>query len=308
MHGRPAGARGADIFSKAEGVVETSESVRRESEIEEITNLYVIHPVSNFLTPRFARLGITPNAVSLAGMGFGILAAFAYHRFRDPRWAVVGFLLMIAWHVMDGADGQLARLTNAQSELGKVLDGICDYVTFIAVYSALAASLSHDLGGWTWGLAAVAGLAHAVQSAAYEAQRQEYAFWGLGKKSAKLAMPPPAGGAPGPMARLHRLYVGAQLLVSGQAAQFHDRLAKAIEKAGPERTLAIRTRYRDIFAPAIRRWSILSANYRTIGIFIGAAIGRPDYYFLFEIFGFSAILVLLLAHQRSCYRLLFEGL
>ena len=126
--------------------METSESVRRESEIEEITNLYVIHPVSTFLTPRFARLGITPNAVSLAGMGFGILAGFAYYRYRDPRWAVVGFLLMIAWHVMDGADGQLARLTNAQSELGKILDGICDYVTFIAVYSALAAALSRNIG------------------------------------------------------------------------------------------------------------------------------------------------------------------
>ena len=288
--------------------MDTSESVRRESEIEEITNLYVIHPVSNFLTPRFARLGITPNAVSLAGMGFGILAGFAYHRYRDPRWAVIGFLLMIAWHVMDGADGQLARLTNAQSELGKVLDGICDYVTFIAVYSALAASLARDLGAWAWLLAAAAGVAHAVQSAAYEAQRQEYSFWGLGKTSAKLAMPRPAGGAPGPMAQLHRLYVGAQLLVSGPAIQFRDRLALAIEKAGPDGVAAIRAHYRAIFAPAIRRWSILSANYRTIGIFLAAAIGRPQYYFLFEIFGFSAILALLLAYQRSRYRLLFDNL
>jgi phosphatidylglycerophosphate synthase len=295
-------------FSKAEGVVKPSESVRRETEIEEITNLYVIHPVSTFLTPRFARLGITPNAVSLAGMGFGILAGFAYDRYRDPRWAIVGFVLMIAWHVMDGADGQLARLTNAQSELGKILDGICDYVTFIAVYSALAAALSRDIGGWAWPLAVLAGLCHAVQSAAYEAQRQEYSFWGLDKKSAKLAMPRPAGGAPGPMARLHRLYVGAQLLVSGPAIQFRDRLAQAIEKAGPDGAAVIRARYRAIFAPAIRRWSILSANYRTIGIFIGAAIGRPDYYFIFEIVGFSAILVLLLAYQRSRYRLLFEGL
>lgn len=288
--------------------METRESVRRESEIEEITNLYVIHPVSNFLTPRFARLGITPNAVSLAGMAFGILAGLAYHRYRDPRWAIVGFLLMIVWHVMDGADGQLARLTNAQSELGKVLDGICDYVTFVAVYAALASSLSRDLGATAWLLAVAAGLAHAVQSAAYEAQRQDYSFWGLDKKSAKLAMPRPAGGAPGPMARLHRLYVGAQLLVAGPAIQFRDRLAQAIETAGPDGAAPIRSRYRAMFAPAIRRWSILSANYRTIGIFLGAVIGLPQYYFLFEIFGFSAILALLLAHQRSRYRLLLGSL
>ena len=284
--------------------METNEPVRRASEIEEITNLYVIHPVSNFLTPRFARLGIPPNAVSLAGMGFGVLAAFAYCHYRDLRWAVAGFLLMIAWHVMDGADGQLARLTNAQSELGKVLDGVCDYVTFVAVYVALAAALARGMGGRAWALAVVAGVFHAFQSAVYEAERQEYAYWGLGKASAKLAMPPPADDeAAAPVAALHRLYVGAQLLVTGQAVAFHRRLAEAFEKAGPAGADAIRERYREIFAPAVRRWSILSANYRTIGIFIGAAIGRPDYYFLFEIFGFSAILLVLLAYQRSRYRL-----
>jgi phosphatidylserine synthase len=285
--------------------VEVNEPVRRASEIEEITNLLVIHPISSFLTPRFARLGITPNAVSLAGMGFGILAAFAYYHYRDLRWAVAGFLLMIAWHVMDGADGQLARLTNAQSELGKVLDGICDYVTFIAVYSALAAALSHEIGGWAWALAVVAGAAHAVQSAAYEAQRQEYSFWGLDKKSAKLAMPAANTGR-GLTGWLHRLYVSAQLLLAGPAIRYRDRVARSI--AEPGRGDIIRDRYREIFAPAIRRWSILSANYRTIGIFIGAAIGRPHYYFAFEIFGFSAILALLLAYQRSCYRELFESL
>jgi hypothetical protein len=215
---------------------------------------------------------------------------------------------MIAWHVMDGVDGQLARLTNAQSELGKILDGICDYVTFIAVYAALAAALYREIGGWSWLLAVVAGLAHVVQSAAYEAQRQEYGFWGEAKKSAKLAMPPAGNGATGMMAGLYRLYVGVQLLVSGQTVQFRERLGRAIEAAGPDGADAIRARYRAIFAPAVRRWSILSANDRTIGIFAGAAIGRPHYYFIFEIFGFSAILALLLVYQRSCYRRLFEGL
>jgi len=293
--------------SESEDIVATNEPVRRASEIEEITNLYVIHPVSNFLTPRFARLGIPPNAVSVAGMGFGVLAAFAYYHYRDLRWAVAGFLLMIAWHVMDGADGQLARLTNAQSELGKVLDGVCDYVTFIAVYVALAAALARDIGGRAWLLAAVAGLFHAFQSAVYEAERQEYSYWGLDKASAKLAMPPAAGEASAPVTALHRLYVGAQLLVTGQAVAFHRSLVEAFAKAGPGAAEALRERYRAIFAPAVRRWSILSANYRTIGIFIGAAIGRPDYFFLFEIFGFSVILLLLLAYQRSRYRVFFGG-
>lgn len=291
--------------------MEASEPVRRASEIEEVTNLYFIHPISSFLTPRFARLGVTPNAVSLMGMGFGLLAGFAYFHYRDVRWAVAGFLLMIAWHVMDGADGQLARLTHAQSELGKVLDGICDYVTFIAVYSGLAAALFRDIGAWSWVMAVGAGLCHALQSAAYEAQRQEYSFWGLDRKSAKLAMPSPAGSmaaSPRPLEWLHRLYVGFQVLILGQAVAFRGRLVQAIDRTAPDRAAAVRARYREIFAPSIRRWSILSANYRTIGIFLAAAIGRPQYYFIFEIFGFSAILMLLLTYQKSRYQLFFAGL
>ena len=287
--------------------MQTNEPVRRTTEIEDITNLYVIHPISSFLTPRFAKLGITPNAVSVAGMAFGILAGVAYYHYRDPGWAVAGFVLMIAWHVMDGADGQLARLTGAQSELGKILDGICDYVTFTAVYAALAVALSRDIGGWAWPLAIIAGLCHALQSAAYEAQRQEYGIWGLGRHSAEPRLPPD-GTAPRLAERLHRLYVGAQHLVSGQAAGFRRRLAEAVARAGHDGVAIIHARYREIFAPAVRRWSVLSANYRTIGIFAGAVLGRPQYYFLFEIVGFSTILALLLADQRSRYRLLLENL
>jgi phosphatidylserine synthase len=286
--------------------VETSEPVKRTSEIEEFTNLHFIHPISSFLTPIFARVGITPNAVSLAGMVFGILAGFAYDHDRQPGWAIAGFVSMIAWHVMDGADGQLARLTHAQSEIGKILDGICDYVTFIAVYSALAGSLSQDMGTGIWALILASGLCHALQSAAYEAQRQEYNYWGLGRNSAGLLLPP-QGDVPLAMEMLHRIYVRAQLGVSGISASFRERLAATIA-AQPDRETLIRAHYRAIFAPAVRRWSIMSANYRTLGIFIAAIIGRPDYYFWFEIFGFGAILALLISRQGKHYKAFFTSL
>ncbi|HET7334107.1 MAG TPA: CDP-alcohol phosphatidyltransferase family protein, partial [Rhizomicrobium sp.] len=153
--------------------MEAAESARRTREIEEITNLYFIHPVASWLTQFFARLHVSANAVSLTGMLFGILAGFSYYHYQDVRFAIAGFVFMIGWHVMDGADGQLARLTHTQSEAGKVLDGICDYVTFIAVYVALALTLSRSEGGWIWLLVIAAGASHAAQAAAYEAQRQE---------------------------------------------------------------------------------------------------------------------------------------
>lgn len=289
-----------------------AEPVRRTSEIEEPTNLYVIHPLSAWIVPHCARLGISPNAVSLAGMGCGVAAGFAYHWYQSAWCCVLGFVLMLAWHVLDGADGQLARLTNAQSEFGKIIDGICDYVTFTAVYVGLALTLSQYVGSWVWGLVAVSGVCHAVQSAAYELQRQQYNFWGWGRKSAALPdlHPPKAERQGQPMLRcaanlLHGLYTRVQIAATGGAAEFNRDL-EAILAARPEREAVLRQDYREVFAPSVRRWAILSANYRTIAIFLFAVAGMPMFYFLFEIFGFSAILAGLLSGQRRRYRMFLD--
>lgn len=285
--------------------MQSGESVRRPLEIEEVTNRLVIHPLAERLTALFAKLHVTPNSVSVAGMSFGVLAALAYYHYQDVRYAIVGFVLMVAWHIMDGADGQLARLTHSQSQTGKVLDGICDYVTFIAVYVALTAALSKHFGGWIWLLAVGAGLSHSLQSAAYELRRQEYYFFGLGRESAALIEPNalPRNGSSAPVVQrladvIYRLYVRVQFSLAGIDQRFHERLVAVLE-CEPERALRIRERYREAFAPVVRRWSVLSSNYRTIGIFIGALLAVPQYYFAFEILGFSSMLSILIADQHA---------
>lgn len=294
--------------------MENAEPIRRTSEIEDVTNLYFIHPIASRLTPLFAKLHIPANAVSLAGMAFGISAGIAYNHYQNLRCTIAGFILMIAWHVMDGADGQLARLTNSQSQSGKILDGICDYVTFIAVYTGLALALSLQHGGWVWLLVAASGMCHALQSAAYEVQRQEYNFWGRGQKSAELvesnALPQDNSAASLPQRLqnlLYRLYTRGQFLAAGVTAESHKKLAAALE-LHPGHAASIRQRYCDVFAPSVRRWSVLSSNYRTLGIFICALLQAPLYYFAFEIFGFNLILVVLLAQQRARYEQFFKTL
>lgn len=294
--------------------MQSGEPVRRPAEIEDFTNLCLIHPLASRLTPLLADLHIPPNAVSVTGMVFGLLAALAYYRYQDVRYAIAGFVLMVAWHVMDGADGQLARLTHSQSQTGKVLDGICDYVTFIAVYVALAAALSRKIGDGAWALAAVAGVCHAVQSASYEVQRQDYHFFGLGRPSAELpgSGGPPKGGPGAPpvprlLEMLHGLYLHLQRRVSGLSVELRGKLATLLE-GEPERAALIRQRYRETFAPAVRRWSVLSANYRTLGIFIAALLTVPQYYFEFEIVGFSVILAVLSLDQQARYARFFGSL
>lgn len=282
-----------------------ADPVRRTYEIEDPTNLYFIHPLSARLVPVFARLGITPNAVSLIGMGCGILAGVAYHFYGATWCAIAGFVLMLAWHVMDGADGQLARLTKTYSELGKLLDGICDYVTFTAVYVGLALAMSATIGGWIWLLVVLSGAAHAVQSAAYEMQRQDYNFFGWGRQSA--ALPKLDVKPQGLAGHLHHLYARVQLWASGGAAEFHEDFA-ALLAANPRHEATLRATYRDYFAPVIRRWGVLCANYRTLGLFIAALLKLPVLYFVFEIVGFGAILFILLEAQKVHYRAFLDRL
>jgi len=289
--------------------------IRRNTEIEEITNLYLIHPLAGRLVPIFARLHVTPNAVSILGMACGILAGFAYYRYRDPRFAIAGFALMIVWHVMDGADGQLARYTQTYSYFGKILDGIADHVTFVAVYVALAMASSRQYGNWIYGLAAISGVFHAIQSASYETERQEYEFLGWDKKpqepTPRNAESRDRGGRGGIRWVLDFLntlfFYGLSFPTARINRKFRETLADALRNA-PGQADLVRNRYRDILAPQIRSWSILSANYRTLGIFISALCKAPAVYFAFEIVGFSLLLALLIRRLYSAHALLLSQL
>lgn len=285
---------------------------RRTTEIEEITNLYLIHPLASRLVPMFARLHITPNAVSIVGMLFGILSAFAYYRYWDPRFAITGFALMVAWHVMDGADGQLARYTQSYSYLGKMLDGIADNVTFAAVYAAIAVAASRRHGDWVYALIVISAVFHAIQSASYETERQEYEYLGWGKKPQE---PPPRTGVDGGAGGLRRLldflhrlfYFGLSFPTAGTNRKFRETMAQALQ-ADPGQDVRVRQLYRETIAPQIRGWSILSANYRTLGIFIACLFKVPEYYFGFEILGFSGVLAVLIRRLNIAHEVLVSKL
>jgi hypothetical protein len=245
-------------------------------------------------------------------MLFGILSAFAYYRYWDPRFAIAGFALMIAWHVMDGADGQLARYTQSYSYLGKMLDGIADNVTFAAVYAALAVASSRRHGNWVYALVAISAVFHAIQSASYETERQEYEYLGWGKKPQE---PPPRngdardrGGIRWLLDFLHRLFfIGLSFPTAGINGKFRETMAEALQ-TDPGKAVWVRQHYRETLAPQIRSWSVLSANYRTLGIFIATLLKAPEYYFGFEIVGFSVVLAVLIRWLNAAHEDLLRKL
>jgi CDP-diacylglycerol---serine O-phosphatidyltransferase len=143
----------------------------RDPRIEDLTNLWVIHPAGRRLLPWFVARGISANAVSLAGLVLGSLAAAAYGRWDSWPFAVAGLLLSTGWLIADGLDGMIARATGTASPLGRALDGLCDHGVFVLIYVVLAWSIGTAEG---WALAWAAGAAHAVQSNLYESERTRF--------------------------------------------------------------------------------------------------------------------------------------
>jgi phosphatidylglycerophosphate synthase len=108
--------------------------------------------------------------------------------------ALLGMVLHMTWHVVDGADGDLARLTGRTSPMGELVDGICDYAGHVALYILLVFVLGPKIGyGWAWFWALFAGASHVAQANFVEVQRRFYQYWTYGvpgSTTRRRTMPP----------------------------------------------------------------------------------------------------------------------
>ena len=78
---------------------------------------------------RLAARGVTADAVTLAGLALGLVAA-AVIAFGGPGWAAL--LPLMASRVADGLDGAVAR-ARGKTDFGGYLDIVCDFVFYAAI-------------------------------------------------------------------------------------------------------------------------------------------------------------------------------
>lgn len=256
--------------------------------IEDPSNLWLVHPLSERLLAPALRLGIHPNTVSFTGMGFGALAGWFYWHWQQPLAVVAGFLAMTAWHVMDGLDGKLARASGKTSPLGRLIDGLCDYMVFFFVMVPIA--VSFDDWQPVLALAVASGLCHALQSAWYEGEREAW------KRRARGEFMP----TPRPPARFwgERVYNAIEAGLGNGARAIDARLA---------RQPALLPAYLDATAPRMKRLSILSANSRTLAIALACLAGNPKLYWYWEIFGLSLLALVMAMGLRRAEAMLAEA-
>ena len=103
---------------------------------------HVERRISLTVTRRLVATPVTPNMMTLVSVAIGLLGA-PWFLSSAPACQVTGALLFLAHSILDGCDGELARLKFLESHTGALLDFWGDNVVHVAVFAAIAI-------GWSW--------------------------------------------------------------------------------------------------------------------------------------------------------------
>lgn len=110
---------------------------------------FLNRPVSLALSKRLASTKISPNQITISGVLLGIVAAF-FASLGGYGPILLGAVLLQAVSVLDGVDGELARVRLQFSRFGQWLDTLGDDFVNIAFVMALAHGLSASAGAKDW--------------------------------------------------------------------------------------------------------------------------------------------------------------
>jgi hypothetical protein len=277
-------------------------------ELEGIVDLLFYRRVGFLLAQFFARLKFTPTAVTLIGGVFGVVAGHLYF-YRSVVINLVGLALHIVANIFDNADGQLARLTDQRTRIGRIVDPIVDHVVWLSIYVHLALRLQlQGSSGMIWVLAIAAGISHGAQAAAADYWRHAYLYFGKGRGELDAAsiITQEFERARGWLKILFGLHLNVtreqEFLLPG-IRQLHEE----IERAPAERIAgSFQSSYVALVRPTFKWWGLLMTNSRMLLLFALFLVRQPVWFFWAEITVGNILLLLLILQQSRISKSLIE--
>ncbi len=97
--------------------------------------------ISRKLSPLLARRGVRPNWITLMGTAIGLTGAWLLAQTQYGAH-LAGALLFLVAVILDGVDGEVARLTLQETTFGHYLDIVTDNLVHVAIFIGLAVGLS----------------------------------------------------------------------------------------------------------------------------------------------------------------------
>jgi hypothetical protein len=282
---------------------------------EEHIDLFFYRPIGYMWACLAKRLGITPNAITIASIFLGIGAGVMFY-YPDMWMNVIGMLLLVWANSFDSADGQLARMTKQYSRLGRILDGLSGDFWFAAIYIAIclrenATSDFFSAHTWViWVVAVVTGMCHAKQAAAADYYRQFHLFFLKGEEGSELES---TGELRKRLAILswsknfwqkitlyfYTNYTANQEALTPRMQELRAELRRRFPSGVASQ--AFRDAFREKSLPLMKYTNILSFNWRVIAMFTALFLRMPWLYFAFELTVLNSLLVyMIVRHERIC--------
>jgi hypothetical protein len=249
-------------------------------ECEEWADLYIYRPFGFLLVKTIYRTNITPNQLSLVSMVLGVLAGACLGWGGEHRLVAAAVLLFVSI-VVDCSDGQLARLKHNGTPLGRLIDGLADYVVGLAVYLGLGfgfrAGTSHAFV-W-WALVAAAAASNGFHSIVFDYYRNRYLEAINGSTTSGsdevnafreelAALPKRTGTA------LRRLFLRTYIRYSLLQRRLTPSRARVLTAEAGRMA-----EYQKGSRRALRMWSFLGSSTQGTILIVSALAGRLDFYF-----------------------------
>lgn len=287
----------------------------KSQDTEETLDLMFYRPIGYFWSCIAYRLGVTPNAITIASIFIGIGAGVCFY-FNNLWWNLLAVGLLVLANSFDSADGQLARMTHNYSRLGRILDGLSGDIWFAAIYAAIClrenvTSEFFSAHHWViWVVAAVTGFFHAVQAAMADYYRQFHLYFVKGKEGSELDSAQELWEKYHALSWRHDFWKKLVLMsytnyTTGQEKRtpWMQRFRKVLRgKFGDDVPMDLREKFRAQSKPLMKYTNMLSFNTRTIALFVAVLVFQmPWLYFAFELSVLNIMLVYMMwRHERIC--------
>lgn len=144
------------------------------AEAEEILDLILYRPIAFVIVKLIYRLPITPNQITYGALVAGLISAYQFSKGTASGFAWGAIWYAIA-NVLDCGDGMLARLQKSGTPLGRLVDGIVDWVSSVAIFFGLGMGMAaYFADPLYWILAIAAGVISGYHAMVFDKRQQEY--------------------------------------------------------------------------------------------------------------------------------------
>ena len=285
------------------------ESTYKSIDVEETIDIYFYRPIGYVIAKLCRALGITPNVVTIVSIFIGVTGGHLLY-YRDMTINVWGIVLWVIADTLDSVDGQLARMTNHKSKIGRILDGLGGNIMFLSIYLHLFARMvvTYDIG-WPWLLLCVlaGGASHSIQSSLADYYRNAYLKFVVDPAKSELE------GADevrreyeatqfsrNPLKKiLLRTYLNYTVQQESLSKNF-QRLRKLVaSEFGQNVPEWFRDEYRTFNKPLMKYYAILTTNTRMIVMSVAVLINFVPLYFATEIIVINAIMIAVTMYQEK---------